>query len=364
MTHRTLLLPLAVIAGMPLPAQVPTSPPKLELVIPVELHSPRPTCVQRVTAMCASRETRELVQKTLGEGMAPTALELNAFSDGDDRIMSSALTFHIALSAVTKEAVPEARSDELAAAIVRDLQRRLQTALVDEPRTREASRLQELEDQASKLETEYLDLRKRAAAMLRADLQVSGAIAADLEKQQLNVELDLRTEEAVRRQLEKQLAETQQRRDELRSRLMALGKTKGDLQAAWGSMQRRPEGEREEALQKAKDLQRQIDETETTIQTLGADARQLEAQLEAVTDEMRKATSTVNRLTPRLRLLQDMAKAQQQKIAEAEAAAAERDAALARADDVKARMQALRQRAEEIRGRLDAMEPVRLEIWK
>jgi chromosome condensin MukBEF ATPase and DNA-binding subunit MukB len=55
---------------------------------------------------------------------------------------------------------------------------------------------------------------------------------------------------------------------------------------------------------------------------------------------------------------------QRKMAAGARAAMLERETAQARDDELKARLTAVRQRAEELRSKLDAVEPVRLEVWK
>jgi predicted nucleic acid-binding Zn-ribbon protein len=73
---------------------------------------------------------------------------------------------------------------------------------------------------------------------------------------------------------------------------------------------------------------------------------------------------SIHRLTARLQELQSMLAEQRKMAAAARAAMIECETLQARDDGIKARLTAARQRAEELRSKLDAVEPVRLEVWK
>jgi len=246
--------------------------------------------------------------------------------------------------------------------VVAQLERRIDKIQRQDPSARDRERLDALTAEAEKLEANWLDLRRRAAAGPRADLQGAAAIASDLEKQRLNVELDLHTEEGVQQHLQELQAAAQKRADATVEQLRRLNEERSRLQASLAAIPH-PAGKTEENPQ-IEQLSKKVSEIEIAYNALAPESSSQGSLASSLAEEARKSALTVNRLATRFQLLERMLAEQRKVVAESEVASAERDAAMARADDVRARMQALRQRAEELCARLDAIEPVRIEIWK
>jgi chromosome segregation ATPase len=242
----------------------------------------------------------------------------------------------------------------------------LQAKLHDEPIARDQRRLAELEDLAKNLEDEHLRLRQRVLAVSDADVANSVAAIAELDRKRLDVELDLRTEEAAQDSLQKMTMETQKRHETLSTQAVELGRQQLKLRSSVTNLRnslRTSEGHENE-LKQIDELNSKADDLMQACSSATAEVTRCATQLDAIAEEARKATLSIHRLTARLQVLQSMLEQQRKLAASAQAALFEREAAQVRAEEAKARLTSVRQRAEEIRVRLDAIEPVRLEVWK
>jgi chromosome segregation ATPase len=377
---RTLSFAVAVACVLcpPLAAQATEPPPRIADVR-IDVHAPLPLSLDALGDLCRRHETGDVARKCLRDLLADEKVYVGvqtaepASRDTDGRVVrpdprGTDFSFHLVVAAQLRQELSRERQEQLVREVAASIEQRLDAVQRGGAAARDQRRIDELEAQARDFEARYLELRKRAAGMVRADLQTAVAIAADLDKQRLNVELDLRTEQSVQQHLQDLLADAQKRRTEVLDHLRGLADKKAKVESSRLSLQKMLEGtkaeETERARQQLEELQQQVRDTETAYGQLAPDAKRQADLIDTLAEDARKSAMTVNRLATRFELLQRFAAEQQKALAEAEVAGAERDAALLRADDVKARMQSLRQRAEEIRVRLDAMEPVRLEIWK
>jgi methyl-accepting chemotaxis protein len=325
-----------------------------------------PSSQEGIWSLCNGQDLKQVVRAVLGDLLVDQASvtiypQFNRPKAPDE---STTLSFGLTISAQVRAEVPPARQDELVKKFVTQLERRIDRIQRQDPSAHDRERLDALTAEAEKLEADWLDLRRRAAVGPRADLQGAAAIASDLEKQRLNVELDLRTEESVQQHLQELQAAAQKRSDATVEQLRRLNEEKSSLQASIAAMQQSVRDGKGEANQQTEQLYKKMNEIESSYHALQPEAQSQGSLAGSLAEDARKSALTVNRLTTRFQLLEKMLAEQRKVVAETEVASAERDAAMARADDVRARMQALRQRAEEIRARLDAIEPVRIEIWK
>src|SRR5262249_14513077 len=185
---RTVPLAVATLAALasPLAAQVN----QLQWRRLVVLHGPSTIDFDSLQSVCAGPDSVACVHKGLGAVFdGEPMIQVVQTDRQEHQPRSGELSFYIHVSAQVKDQVPDARADEILTALVHDLEPRLDVLMRQHPLQSGQRQLQELSDRAGILEAQYLELRKRAAVMLRADLQTAAAIAADLDKQRLNVEL-------------------------------------------------------------------------------------------------------------------------------------------------------------------------------
>jgi chromosome segregation ATPase len=331
----------------------------------VVIRSQLPLSLEGVRSVCSGQDMKQVVRAVLGDlladkgnvSMYPQANSAKVPPEG------TTLSFALTITAQVRAEVPAERQDEVIKKVLAQLERRIDKIQRQDPSARDRERLDALTAEGEKLEAIWLDLRKRGAVMPHADLQGANAIASDLEKQRLNVELDLRTEEGVQQHLQELQAAAQKRADAAGEQCRRLNEERSKLQTSL-AMQRSAQGGKSEENQQIEQLSKKVSEIEIAYNALAPEASIQGSLASSLAEEARKSALTVNRLATRFQLLEKMIAEQHKVVVEAEVASAERDAAMARADDVRARMQALRQRVEELRARLDAIEPVRIEIWK
>lgn len=345
--------------GLPLCAQ----DGKYEVNVLVEVRSPIPLSTAAVHSMCGSAKVQAAIHEALGDDDQGFWFCIRNGSTSDQ--LERDLNCHLSLGGESRTPLSPERQQAILAKAVSALESAL-APLTMEPLERDRQRLVDLTQQAAELEARYLDVRRQAAS-LRGDLATVGSLVADLAKQRLAVELDLRTEEGVLRYLQEQLVQTQKQRDELVASARDLTTKKGQLQALVNGMQRMLNGTKPEETERARkefdDLQQRLVEVEQALATRAPESKRCLDLLDALAADAQKATLTVQRLTTRLQLLQSVTLEQQEKLAEAEAAAAERDAVLARAEDLRAQLTAVHQRAQELRTRLADVEPLRIVRW-
>jgi chromosome segregation ATPase len=341
--------------------------PQFAQGIRVELHTPIPLSIERLAFFCARPTTAALLRTALDSlATGKVAIRPGYAPARDTAKPEQPLVCDLQLLADTAAALPEDKVKEIVDTTLVGIEELLQAEFAA-PIERDRKRLAELDEQAKQLDGRYLDLRRQAASLLRADLTNANAIVADLEKQRLTVELDLRTEKGVLDYLQEALAHTSKRLNELGEQRREFGVKKLQLRGLVTGMQKLLDGTKPEETERARKefeaLQQQLADVENAAAPTEADSKRTADQLEQLAADAQKATTTVQRLMVRISLLEPMLDEQRKKLAEAETAAAERDVVLASADYVKSQLTALLQRADELRARLADVEPVRIVRW-
>ena len=366
-------LPLltALSLALPVATQEPNDPPpdragtiESHLPFTFRVHAPSEISPERVRLHFERRAAKNIVLRRLGSLAAD---DPNLVLEGDILEGEELGTYNYRVLVHTNGEVPA----DVETAIVSDLVESLAASLsapMNEAKSRDEKRIAELERKAEVLELEYVELRRRTAAMPRASVDSLHESIVDMERQRLEVELDLRTEQAVQQPLRDQIENLRTRAEELDMRVKDEHSRRNELNQRIAALDHRiPNATEEQSLKlrtEIADLSEALRATESKLERIEPESLRLTSQVAELADELQKATTTVQRLTPRLALLDEMILAYQKRVAAAEAAEADRDLAMARAESVHLRMANARSTVDELRGKLDEMEPVRVELWK
>lgn len=338
----------------------------------VVLHSPVPTSFRRIESVCKGAEMQRSAVQALGVAGTDVVAgaQLNSsFKSIDERDKSerkeeTSLEFLFYVTGKLAAPLPTGGDEKVFAAVLRDLEQRLKARLYDEPMARDQRRLAELEDLAKKLEEEHLQLRHRFLVLSDTEAANSAGTIADLDKKRLDVELDLRTEEAAQDRLQRMTMETQKRHEAVSTLAGDLGRQLQKIREQINTLRNVRAGNPEASVKQLEELNSKADDVMRASNVATVETARCASQLETIAEEARKATLSIHRLSARLQVLQSMIDQQRKLAATAQAASFERESMQSRAEETKARLTSVRQRAEEIRARLDAVEPVRLEVWK
>lgn len=349
------------------PDQPPSKPSPQETTIPMHFRVvPADDLTgHRTLAHLRSRATRERVKQMLGSHFVEDSV---VDVQGDMAEGAPIGTFEIAFHVVVHGEIPDALETEILESLALSLEESLRAPLAQE-RSRTASTLAALGQKIEELEREYVDMRRNAAAVPREGLDTLRSIIVDLERERMQAELDLRTEEAVQQPLRDQIealrasvAGMQTKLDETSGRRGDIAREIEDLSRALGEKMERDASAGVRA--RIDQLTAAMHKLDAQHERMQAEFAPLSSQLEEMQSELRRANSTVQRLTPRLRQLTEIVASQKQQILQAEEADAQRDVAEMRANSVCQRLEALRNREQDLRMQLENVEEVRIELWK
>lgn len=360
-------LPFALVLAASLPLRAQET---VEVGIATfQLFTPRPVPHERLNDLCNSPVLASAVHQVLfGKAAAApmAAVEGHFFDEGD-----AGTFFGVRIQAQVEPAVAAAKREEAVQTVATFLQQRLDELVRVRPLQATQKRLAELEAQAEQHEQRYVQLRQELFASARNDVDGVATMVADLDKQRLGLELDLRTELAVHEQLLEQNAELEARHQKLReesrqrsAKRLEVERRLHSLRAAAGVGSAPAAKVDATAVQNLEAAEQELTAAANAQQDFAEEVKRTAARLERVQSELQSAAANVNRMKPRLKIVTDALAEQRKRLEVAETLAARHELASARLDEARNRWEALRSRAEELRGRLEESEPVRLELWR
>lgn len=370
LSRSSLPLALTLAATLPLGAQDAREVARATF----QVFTPRQVSMDRMNDLCSSPALATAVHQVLfGQAAAQprVTVSLGAYDQEDETCGFLTLGIEAEVPAELAATKREAAVQAVAAF----LQQRLDELIRLRPLQADQKRLAELEAQAAEHERRYVQLRQELFASARNDVNGIAAMVADLDKQRLTLDLDLRTELAVHDQLREQVREVEERLRSLREdwrqrngqrleaerRFQALRGGAGSVSSTATAVPPRVDPP---TAQQLAAVEAELEAVQSVQQDLGDELKRVTARLDRLQNDLQSAAANIHRMQPRLRIVTDSLGEQQKRLLEAEALAARHELAAVRLDEARSRWEALRGRAETLRARIEESEPVRVELWR
>jgi hypothetical protein len=330
-----------------------------------------------VTVIGNSTEMRQAVGKALGNRLAgPDRCGVSA-GEMDKSQPAGVFQFEIYVSATVTERVDATAEEAALQAAAGVLRRRLETMIVTGPRRVLQSRAADLEERLKQAEAQREQAAVRLLQLGAEDPAEAQKLLAELQRRRLDVELDLRTEEALQERLQKLIDTARRGLAEAGARVAAVAEEAGrlmvnvteqrtQLQAISGRGQSDPLPEGE-----VRRLQKQLAEGEARFQELERQRTAATAAAEAegrVVQELAvqatASTIALNRHASRLQVLQAATQQQEKRASDALVRAIERGKAEQSARRGDETITLIRARLSEVTQQIESLQPVRVELWR